>query len=249
MSAPNPNSKDSNSKDRDQDNQKTPSGHDPLGSPRRMRALLLGVAIATVLLLGYLLMGGGQGSGGPLQLEPVNGQDGQTSSAPTRSVGQAAVGGPFQLVNTEGVLVDESDFAGKPMMIYFGFTYCPDVCPNALLRMTQALEILGEDGKDVQPIFISVDPERDTPERMKQYTEFFSDRLVGLTGTQEQVDRTIETYKVYAAKREMPESAAGYLMDHSDVIYLMDGNNQYLTFFTTEESPEAIAKRTRRFLN
>ncbi len=162
--------------------------------------------------------------------------------------GAALIGGPFALVNHEGKTVTPQDFAGKHMLVFFGFTHCPDVCPAKLNNISIALDRLGPLAGEVTPIFITVDPERDTPERMAQYVSNFSARIVGLTGTQEEVRRAAQAYRVYFAKVEMPESASGYLMDHSAFTYLMDENGQYVTHFAYGDSIEKMTERLRREL-
>lgn len=162
--------------------------------------------------------------------------------------GAALIGGPFALVNHEGKTVTPQDFAGKHMLVFFGFTHCPDVCPAKLNNISIALDRLGPLAGEVTPIFITVDPERDTPERMAQYVSNFSARIVGLTGTPEEVRRAAQAYRVYFAKVEMPESASGYLMDHSAFTYLMDENGQYVTHFAYGDSIEKMTERLRREL-
>lgn len=157
-----------------------------------------------------------------------------------------AIGGDFTLVDQNGVTRHAADFRGKLMLVYFGYTYCPDACPTALQDMSQAIDLLGEKGAEVRPIFITVDPDRDTPAQMKLYAENFHPRLVALTGTPEQINVAARAYRVYYQK-EKPSSpkADDYLMDHSGFIYLMGRDGRYVSHFspgvTAEEMAKAIA--------
>lgn len=165
-------------------------------------------------------------------------------------VGTPLVGGPFSMVDHLGREVTEKSYAGKPMLVFFGFTYCPDVCPTELQVMAAALEQLGESGADIQPIFVSVDPARDTPDVMKAYVENFGPRFVGLTGSPEQVAAMAKTYKVFFEKRENKAAPDTYLMDHSSIIYLMGVDGKYLRHFSytvdAAKLAEGIAEGLRR---
>jgi protein SCO1/2 len=161
----------------------------------------------------------------------------------TRSMagGEALVGGPFTLVDQHGDAVTERDFAGRHMLIYFGYTYCPDVCPMSLANMTQALDLLRpEEAEQVVPIFITVDPERDTVEQLAEYAPLFHPRLVALTGSPEAVKAAARAYRVYFAKAGDTDSDA-YLMDHSTFIYLMGRDGEYVRHFAHHAAPEEIA--------
>lgn len=170
-----------------------------------------------------------------------------TADSPQSSFGEALIGGPFTLVDGEGTTRTDEDFRGKLMLIYFGFTYCPDVCPTELQAMGQALDQLGPKGDAVQPILISIDPERDTPEVIGQYVESFHPRMIGLTGSPEQVAAAAKAYRVYYRKATV-EGASEYLMDHSSIVYLMDRQGKFLTHFSHGTSPEDMAKGIEKFL-
>lgn len=165
---------------------------------------------------------------------------------PVAAPSRPDIGGAFTLVDMTGQTVTEQNFAGRPLLIYFGFTYCPDVCPMALANMTGALDILAktapERAANVQPLFITVDPERDTPEALGEYMTHFHPRLVGLTGSPAQIGETLATYRVYARK-VADEGASDYLMDHSSIIYLMDGKNRYLAHFDHNLQAPELATR------
>ena len=165
---------------------------------------------------------------------------------PVAAPSRPDIGGAFTLVDMTGQTVTEQNFAGRPLLIYFGFTYCPDVCPMALANMTGALDILAETAPEraanVQPLFITVDPERDTPEALGEYMTHFHPRLVGLTGSPAQIGETLATYRVYARK-VADEGASDYLMDHSSIIYLMDGKNRYLAHFDHNLQAPELATR------
>jgi len=157
--------------------------------------------------------------------------------APRTPGGAAAVGGPFTLVDQTGASRTERDFRGRLMLIYFGYTFCPDVCPTALQVMSVALDQLGEKATQVQPIFITVDPARDTPAHLKSYVANFP-RLIGLTGSAEQVRAAAKAYRVYYQKAG---EGKDYLMDHSSIIFLMDRDGRYLTHFSHTTQSEAMA--------
>jgi cytochrome oxidase Cu insertion factor (SCO1/SenC/PrrC family) len=154
-----------------------------------------------------------------------------TGRVPSGS-GTPLVGGPFSMVDHTGRNVTEKTYAGKPMLLFFGFTYCPDVCPTELQVMAAALEQLGNKGAEIQPIFVSIDPARDTPDVLKAYVENFGPSFIGLTGTPEQVAAMAQTYKVFFEKRENKEAPDNYLMDHSSIIYLMGRDGKYLRHFS-----------------
>lgn len=162
--------------------------------------------------------------------------------------GRPSIGGPFALVDQDGRTVTEVAFNGKPTLIYFGFTYCPDVCPTSLLLMETALEKLGPDAASkVNLVFITVDPERDTPALLKGYVTNFGPTFIGLTGTPEQVAAVARAYRVYYQK--VPGKDGGpYLMDHSSIIYLLDRNGRFVTHFTHDAKAEAIAAAVGRLL-
>ena len=155
--------------------------------------------------------------------------------------GTALVGGPFTLTDQNGRKVSEKDFLGKYMLVFFGYTYCPDVCPTELQVMSAALDSLGAKADVVQPVFISVDPERDTPEVLKQYVGNFHPRLMGLTGTPEEIASVAKTYRVFFGRVENSGSDT-YLMDHSTIMYLMDPQGKFLKHFSYSTDAAALAK-------
>jgi cytochrome oxidase Cu insertion factor (SCO1/SenC/PrrC family) len=155
--------------------------------------------------------------------------------------GEALVGGPFTLTDQHGAQVTEQDFAGRHMLIYFGYTYCPDFCPMSLASMTQALDLLPpEQAEQVVPIFITIDPERDTVAQLAEYAPLFHPRLVALTGSPEATKAAAQAYRVYFAKAGDQDSDA-YLMDHSTFIYLMGPDGRYVRHFAHNAAPEEIA--------
>ncbi len=163
--------------------------------------------------------------------------------------GQAEIGGPFTLIDHNGETVTDETFRGRILLVYFGYTYCPDICPTSLGAVADALDILGPAADAITPLFITVDPERDTPSRMKNYVTFFHPRLIGLTGTAPQTAAAISAYQVYAERVEESENETGfYLVDHSAFIYIMDRDGRFLGLFSHGTGPEAIAKRLRKIL-
>jgi len=164
----------------------------------------------------------------------------------SRARGAAEIGGPFTLVNGAGETVTEASFPGQYVLIYFGYTYCPDVCPTSLQAMTDALNQLEPAVLDkVQPVFVSVDPERDTPVDVAEYASFFHPKLIGLTGSPEQVAAAAKAYRVYYARVDQPHSAAGYLLDHSAITYLTAPDGSLAAFFKHGTDPNEMADRLR----
>ncbi len=153
------------------------------------------------------------------------------------------IGGPISLVASTGARVTESDFRGRPTLIYFGFTYCPDVCPLTLQTVAAAYRKLPEGMERPQTLLISVDPERDTPEALATYvsSKAFPEGLLGLTGSEAEIRAAADAFKADYARIDQPGSLAGYTMDHTSLLYLMDENWQLKTFFTHQDTPETIA--------
>ncbi|MFG1461534.1 SCO family protein [Xanthobacter sp. DSM 24535] len=158
----------------------------------------------------------------------------------------ATIGGPFQLVDQTGAPVTQDALKGRPSLIFFGFTHCPDVCPTALFEMSEIFGALGPDAGKLQAFFVTVDPERDTPDVMKSYLSSFSPELKGLTGTPEQVDAVKRAYRVYSKK--VPLEGGDYTMDHTAVIYLMDKTGTFLAPFNIKRPPAEAAADLRRYL-
>ena len=152
-----------------------------------------------------------------------------------------SIGGPFTLTNQDGKTVRDTDFRGKYLLVYFGYTYCPDLCPTGLESIAHSLDNLGEDARKVQPIFITVDPARDTPAKLKEYVASFNSDIVALTGTPDQIAAVARAYQVYYAKGEIVDDSQ-YLMDHSTLIYVMDPNGKFVTTFPDDIDPSALTE-------
>lgn len=167
--------------------------------------------------------------------------------AATQTSGEPLVGGPFEMINQKGETVTEADFRGRHTLIFFGFTYCPDVCPLTLEIIGAAMDELGPIADQVQPVFVSVDPERDTPEIIADYLSYFGDNFVGLTGTADQVAHMLSVYRVYAAKTG-DVTSEDYLMDHSTIVYLMGPDGSFMTHFSQIVSPQDLADQIRKNL-
>ena len=158
----------------------------------------------------------------------------------------SAIGGPFRLVDQNGKTVTDADLKGKWSLVYFGYTHCPDACPTALNDISIALDELGPKRDAVRPVFITVDPERDTAEVLKAYVASFDAPIMALTGTPEEIAQAAKEYRVYYAKH--PEAGGDYSMDHSSVIYVMDPEGRFTASFTHEDTPEDIAERLKKLL-
>ena len=154
------------------------------------------------------------------------------------------IGGPFTLTDQDGRRRTDADFRGRLMLVYFGFTYCPDVCPTDLQQIGLALDRLGVAGEMVQPVFITVDPERDTPDHLKHYMPLFHPRLIGLTGDAAAIEAAARAYRVYFAKVERADRA-DYTVDHSGFIYLIGRDGEYLGFFPPGTPAERLADAIR----
>jgi protein SCO1 len=159
----------------------------------------------------------------------------------------SAIGGPFRLVDQNGKTVTDADLKGKWSLVYFGYTHCPDACPTALNDIAIALDELGPQRNAVRPVFVTVDPERDTPAVLKSYVTAFDAPILALSGTPEEIAQAAKGYRVYYAKH--PEAGGDYSMDHSSVIYVMDPEGRFTASFTQENSPEEIAERLKKLLS
>ena len=158
----------------------------------------------------------------------------------------AAIGGPFQLTDQAGQTVTEKAMQGRPTLIFFGYTHCPDVCPTTLFEMSEVLRVMGKDADRLNAYYISVDPDRDTVSSMKDYLSSFDPRLKGLTGNPDQIAKVLSEYRVYAKK--VPLKDGDYTMDHTALIYLMDREGNFVAPFNLKRTPEEAAKDLKRYL-
>lgn len=203
--------------------------HSTMQSDRLRRArhiLILGI-VTSVVLVGALAYEAGIGARQPPSV--------------------AMIGGPFELIDQDGRTVTNASYHGKWLLIYFGYTHCPDACPTALNDMAQALEGLGGLRAKVQPLFITVDPERDTPSVLKDYTAAFQADIVGLTGSPAQIAGAAQRFRVYYKRDDGADP--DYTMSHSSVIYLMDPDGHFVTNFTHETAPELIHAKLAQALS
>ncbi|WP_027549729.1 SCO family protein [Bradyrhizobium sp. Cp5.3] len=158
----------------------------------------------------------------------------------------AAIGGPFQLTDQHGKTVTDRSLKGKPTLIFFGYTHCPDVCPTSLFEISEVLRAMGKDADKVNAYFISVDPERDTQAAMKDYLSSFDPHLEGLSGDPADIAKVLTSYRVYAKK--VPTKDGDYTMDHTALIYLMDRDGHFVSPFNLKRSPEEAAADLKRYL-
>ncbi|HEY0220458.1 MAG TPA: SCO family protein [Afipia sp.] len=198
-----------------------------MSSDRAIRPLVIVAAFAASLAVGLLVM-----------MWLVGGFRGGASTA--------SVGGPFRLTDQTGQVITEKNLQGRPTLIFFGFTHCPDVCPTSLFEMSEVLRAMGKDASRVNAYFISVDPERDTPEAMKNYLSSFDPNLKGLTGSPDAVASVLAAYRVYAKK--VPLKDGDYTMDHTALIYLMDRDGKFVAPFNLKQAPEQAASDLKRYL-
>ncbi|QFU14992.1 SCO family protein [Microvirga thermotolerans] len=162
---------------------------------------------------------------------------------PSGTASRVPIGGPFQLTDQEGRPFSSEALKGKPFALFFGFTHCPEVCPTTLYDLTQDLEALGRDADRLNVVFVTVDPERDTPEPMKTYLSSFDPRIVGLTGTADEIAAAAKAYKVYYKK--VP-TESGYTMDHTATIFLMDGKGDFVAASNFQEPQEVRRDKLRK---
>lgn len=158
----------------------------------------------------------------------------------------SAIGGPFELVDQDGRTITDRDMKGRPFLVFFGFTHCPDVCPTTLFETSEVLTKLGKDADRVGALFVSVDPERDTPAKLKDYLSSFDPHLRGLTGDPKAVEAAQKAYRVYVKK--IPAEHGDYSMDHTALIYLMDKQGRFVAPFSLKRSPAEAAADLRRYL-
>ena len=164
------------------------------------------------------------------------------SGAPSGS----AIGGPFVLTDQDGKPITDQDLKGEPLLVFFGYTHCPDICPTTLFEMSEVMRALGKDADRIGALFITVDPERDTPEGMKDYLSSFDPHLHGATGDAKAIDAVEKAYRVYAKK--VPTDKGDYSMDHTALVYLMDKQGRFVAPFKLDRKPEEAAADLRRYL-
>jgi protein SCO1/2 len=192
---------------------------------KTVRIVLYG-AIAAILIVGVALFAG----------------IGQKSQLGTLIPPSNAIGGPFTLTDVNGKTVTDKDLLGKPALMFFGYTFCPDVCPTTLAEAGEWLQALGPNADKLRMVFVTVDPQRDTQEKMKEYLSAFDPRIIGLSGSPESIAAMLKVYRVYARKVPQKDSA-DYLMDHSAAVYLMDAKGRFVGAINYQEpTDKAIAK-------
>jgi cytochrome oxidase Cu insertion factor (SCO1/SenC/PrrC family) len=202
----------------------------------RTRAL---INLAVVLAVGGTLLAGGVFLGTALQLRG-------TDYGSVTTSGPAAIGGPFTLVSANGQHVSNQTYRGKWVLIYFGYTFCPDACPTALSNISVALEKLGLDASKLQPLFVTVDPQRDTREVMSDYLKSFDPRILGLTGTEDQIDIVIREFHLYVKQEKSDGDGDSYLVSHSSYIYLMNPQGKFVNVIQGAADGDAIAVWLRK---
>lgn len=157
----------------------------------------------------------------------------------------SSVGGPFRLTDQNGRAVTNEDMKGHPFLVFFGFTHCPEICPTTLFEVSEVLNKLGPDASKVNALFVTVDPERDTPEKLKDYLSSFNPRLVGLTGDAASLAAVAKAYRVYYKK--VPQDGGDYTMDHTAIVYLMDKDGRFVAPFSLKRTPDEAAADLRRY--
>jgi protein SCO1/2 len=161
-------------------------------------------------------------------------------------IAASAVGGPFKLIDQNAKPITDQDFKGQPFLVFFGFTHCPDVCPTTLFEVSEIFRALGPDAKNLRAMFVTVDPERDTPAVMKDYLASFDPRIVGVTGDVDAITAAEKSYRVYAKK--VPIDGGSYTMDHTAIVYLMNKDGRFVAPFNMKRRPEEAAAELKRYL-
>ena len=198
-------------------------------APRHVRLMLvLGAFLAGLVLCGAIIL---------LATGPLSTQNGPQI---------AAVGGPFRLVNQNEQTVTDQDFKGRPFLVFFGFTHCPEICPTTLFEVSEIIRNLGPDGDRVRAIFITIDPERDTPAALKEYLSSFDPRLSGLTGDPDAIAAVAKSYRAFY--RKVPLEQGGYTMDHTAIVYLMDKQGRFVAPFSLKRTTQASVAELRKHL-
>ena len=169
-----------------------------------------------------------------------------TGRGPAPIAMPSAVGGPFKLVDQNSNPITDQDLKGHPFLVFFGFTHCPDVCPTTLFEVSEILRALGPDAKDVRALFVTVDPERDTPKVLKDYLSSFDPRVIGATGDEGAIAAVEKAYRVYAKK--VPVDGGGYTMDHTAIVYLMNKDGRFVAPFNMKRRPQEAATDLKRYL-
>jgi len=212
----------------------------------RMGPMLAIVAI--LISVGLMFAARSYKTSNPPVAIATDGQLQQTNNKPTAN-SMVQVGGPFTLTNHNGQIVTEKSYDGKYLLVFFGYTFCPDVCPTALTTVSNTLDLLGDSADKIMPLFITVDPVRDTPAHLKEYVSYFHPKLVALTGTEDQIKSITKAYRVYFAKTQTnKDDLEDYLMDHSSITYLMGPNGNFVEHFSHGMEPEKIAERLLKHL-
>lgn len=205
-------------------------------------------AIASAVLIGLLLVGAGVAVYfGEVERNASADPFAQCRGSVVASGGDR-IGGPFTLVSETGETVTDEDVITEPTLMYFGYTFCPDICPLDTVRNAEAVDILEADGRRVQPVFVSVDPQRDTPEVVAAFTDNIHPRMLGLTGTPEQTDAAADAYRVYYRVNQEGDDPY-YLVDHSAFTYLVLPEHGFVEFFNRDTTPREMAERTACFLD
>ena len=158
----------------------------------------------------------------------------------------AKIGGPFRLTDHDGRVLTDQDMKGRTFLVFFGFTHCPDICPTALFEISEIFRKLGAGGENVRALFITVDPERDTPKALKDYVSNFDSRIIGVTGDPDEIAAAVKAYRGYFKK--VPLADGGYTMDHTAIIYLMGKQGQFISPFSLRRTTDAAAADLRKHL-
>ena len=198
-------------------------------------------SLALAAMAGALLM-----LGAGFAIPEIAGGAGPRATAGSATAAPSAIGGPFKLASSKGGVLTDQDLKGAPFAIFFGFTHCPEICPTSLWEMSESLKRLGPEADKLKVLFVTVDPERDTPEMLARYLQSFDPRIIGLSGSQKEMEAAAKAYRVYW--RKVPTSDGDYTMDHTALIYLMDSKGAYDGFIAYKDDEATRDRKLRELL-
>lgn len=212
-----------------------------------LKKVLWGLTYSVLIGLVYFYVKSPESFRPPHQSVDVQNQNPATILS-EKTLQTVPIGGPFKLTDQHGKIITDRDFLGKFLFVYFGYTYCPDVCPMALTNMDEALRMLKDQAKNIRVAFITVDPKRDTKEHLRDYMENYGPQFIGLTGSESAIRHAMKSYHIYAQKAQGSDEGQDYLIDHSSIVYVMNREGKFITSFNHQTSAPEILKIIKKYL-
>lgn len=204
---------------------------------------------AAIIIVFFMCIAGGVWLGMRIPDPQSSSSDSPAIVFQEKNHGIPQIGGPFTLIDHEGHTRTQADFKGKILLVYFGYSFCPDICPSALYNISQALEKLGSKAKEIQPLFITIDPQRDTVQHLARYRENYHPSFIMLTGSEQQIQDVMKAYKVHGAKVKPDGTTTEYLMDHTSIIYIMDRQGRFIAHFNHLTPPKELKGALTKILS